>query len=342
VAAVIGGRNIANAYYLRGNNDNYIDLDAFVVGQVVVPLAALFDRYWNSNPVFPIQAVARTESNADSLRAYFDRATGPDHTEPPANLPPNDILGYGPLRDDFEYGRLGLIWGDAYVFADYPEKPFEGTVGGDLLDSSVTYNVFEAIKLAKAEVLITSPYFVPGPRGMALLGELRDRGVKVSVMTNSLGATDEPVVHLGYSRYREEMLRKGIELYELSNSRVKRNNRMFHFGESLGRLHAKLVIIDSRRSYIGSMNFDPRSATINTELGAVIDSPQLARELKRVIDLDRLQSSYRVRLAANGNGLEWLGIDGDQEMVLHGEPDASGWLKLKSWLLSPLVPEELL
>ena len=177
---------------------------------------------------------------------------------------------------------------------------------------------------------------------MALLGELLDRGVKVSVMTNSLGATDEPAVHLGYSRYREAMLSRGVELYELSNSRVKRNNRMFHFGESLGRLHAKLVVIDSQHSYIGSMNFDPRSATINTELGAVIDSPQLARELKRVIDLDRLQSSYRVRLAANGNGLEWLGFDNDAEMVLYGEPDASGWLLFKTWLLSPLVPEELL
>jgi putative cardiolipin synthase len=340
--AVIGGRNIANEYYLRGEGDNFIDLDAFVVGWVVEPLAALFDRYWVSNPVYPLAAVARTTLDKASLQAYFDRITGPDHTEPPANLPPNDILGYGPLRDDFDFGRLGLIWGEAYVFADYPEKPFEGEVGGELLDSSVTYNVFEAIKLAKNEVIISSPYFVPGPRGMELLSNLRKRGVKVSVLTNSLGATDEPAVHLGYSRYREPMLRLGIELNELSNSRVKRNKRMFHFGESLGRLHAKLVVIDGQHSYIGSMNFDPRSATINTELGAVIDSQELARELKRTIDLDRLQSSYRVRLAADGSGLEWLGIDDDGEMILTSEPDASRWLLFKSWLLSPFVPEELL
>jgi putative cardiolipin synthase len=177
---------------------------------------------------------------------------------------------------------------------------------------------------------------------MELLSDLRKRGVKVSVLTNSLGATDEPAVHLGYSRYREPMLRLGIELNELSNSRVKRNKRMFHFGESLGRLHAKLVVIDGQHSYIGSMNFDPRSATINTELGAVIDSQELARELKRTIDLDRLQSSYRVRLAADGSGLEWLGIDDDGEMILTSEPDASRWLLFKSWLLSPFVPEELL
>ncbi len=342
VTAVIGGRNVANVYYLRDTSDNFIDLDAFVVGHVVVPLSALFDRYWNSNPVFPIELVAPTELDAAGLKDYFDRATGPERTEPPANLPPNDILGYGPLRDDFDYGRLGLIWGDAYVFADYPEKPFEGEVGGELLDSSVTYNVIEAIKLAQKDVVISSPYFVPGARGMELLRQLRERGVKVSVMTNSLGATDEPLVHQGYSRYREQMLAMGVELYELSSSRVKRNSRVFHFGESLGRLHAKLVVIDGRFSYIGSMNFDPRSATINTELGAVIDSPQLARELKRVIDLDRLQSSYQVRMRKDGGGLEWLSLDDDGEMILTSEPDASRWLQLKTWLLSPLVPEELL
>jgi putative cardiolipin synthase len=199
------------------------------------------------------------------------------------------------------------------------------------------------MKLAKSEVIASSPYFVPGPKGMELLRSLRARNIRLSVMTNSLGATDEPVVHLGYSRYRVEMLKLGIELYELSGARVKKNKRPFHFGSSLGRLHAKLVVIDKRMSFIGSMNLDPRSATINTELGAVIDSPQLAKELLRVIDLDRLQSAYRVRLRANGNGIEWLGagVDEDDE-VLDTEPDASLWLRIKTWLLSPLVPEELL
>ena len=341
-AAVIGGRNIADEYFLRNADDNFIDLDAFVVGQVVEPLAALFDRYWNLGPTYPVQAVARTGLSAAEQRDYFDRLTGPRHTAPPPPLPNNDILGYGPVRDDLEFGRLGLIWGEAYAFADYPDKPFEGETDGELLETSVTYNVFEAIRSARSEVLASSPYFVPGPRGMALLKSLRDRDVKVSVLTNSLGATDEPVVHLGYSRYRVAMLGMGIELYELSNSRVKRNARMFHFGESLGRLHAKLVVIDRRLSFIGSMNLDPRSASINTELGTVIDSPQLARELKRVIDLDRLQSSYRVRMSADGGRLEWLGLDDDGEMVLTSEPDASAWLRLKTWLLSPLVPESLL
>lgn len=227
------------------------------------------------------------------------------------------------------------------MFADRPEKPFEGSAGGELMASSVTYNVIDAVSHAQREVVASSPYFVPGARGLALLRRLRERGVKFSILTNSLGSTDEPLVHQGYSRYRVEMLRMGIELYELSNQRVKKNMRLFHFGSSLGRLHAKLVVIDRRLSFIGSMNLDPRSATINTEFGAVIDSPQLARELQRVIDLDRLQSAYRVRLRADGN-LEWLGQDDDGDMILEREPDASFWLELGSRLLSPFVPEELL
>ncbi len=342
-AAVIGGRNIADEYFLRGEQGNFIDLDAFVVGKLIDPLAALFDRYWNSEPVFPLQSVAHSALDATALRSYFERLTGPAHTPAPPPLPPNDILGYGPLREELADGRLGLIWGEAYAFADHPDKPFEGEVGGELLETSVTYNIIEPLMKAQSEVLISSPYFVPGERGMKLLRELRARGVKISVMTNSLGSTDEPLVHIGYTRYREELLRLGIDLYEVSTSRVQRNRRLFHFGESLGRLHAKLLVIDRKQVFIGSMNFDPRSATINTELGSFITSPALARETARVIDLDRLQSAYRVRLAAGGQGCEWLGFDDDgKEMVLTEEPDSTLWTRIKLMLLRPLVPEALL
>ena len=340
--AVIGGRNVANEYFLRGMGDNFIDVDAFTVGQVIPPLQFLFDRYWNSAPVYPLELIAKSALTREQLREKFDRLTSAEQTPPPAALPPNDILGYGPISDDLDGGRLGLIWGEAYVFADYPDKPFEDQSNGELLETSVTYNVFEAMRQAQKEIVASSPYFVPGPRGMEFLRSLRARGVALTVMTNSLGATDEPVVHLGYKRYREDMLRLGIDLYELSSSRVKDNQRMFLFGSSLGRLHAKLVVIDRKRLFIGSMNLDPRSATINTELGAVIDSPQLAKELLRIIDIDRLQSAYRVRLKKNGPGVEWFSSDGEKEMVLTTEPDASSWLRFKQWLLTPFVPESLL
>jgi putative cardiolipin synthase len=340
--AVIGGRNVANEYYLRSSAENFVDVDAFTVGWVVAPLQFLFDRYWNSAPVYPFDSVATTPLSKEDLRAKFEEWTGPAQTPPPAELPSNDILGYGPIADDLDLGRLALIWGDAYVFADHPDKPFDGSVGGELLETSVTYNVFEAIRSAKTEMLASSPYFVPGVHGMELLRELRERGVKVTVMTNSLASTDEPIVHLGYSRYREEMLDMGIDLYELSSSRLKDNKRMFLFGKSLGRLHAKLVVLDRQKIFIGSMNLDPRSATINTELGAVINSPPLARELTRIIDIDRLQSAYRVRKAPDGSGLQWLTSDGDKEIVLRQEPDSTPLQRIKLWFLRPFVPEEQL
>jgi putative cardiolipin synthase len=340
--AVIGGRNVANEYYLRSMSENFVDVDAFTAGWIVPPLQNLFDRYWNSDPVYPLEAVAKTELTPEQLRALFEDWTGPVKTPPPAELPPNDILGYGPIADDLDLGRLGLIWGDAYVFADHPDKPFDGEVGGELFETSVTYNVFEAIRGAKEEVVASSPYFVPGPLSMEMLRELRGKGVKVTVMTNSLASTDEPVVHIGYAAHREELLRMGVDLYELSSSRLKDNKRPFLFGASLGRLHAKLVVIDRKRLFIGSMNLDPRSATINTELGAMIDSPPLARELLRIIDIDRLQSAYRVRLNPKGAGLQWLSNDGEKEVVLTEEPDSTPWLRIKSWLLSPFVPVEQL
>ena len=340
--AVIGGRNVANEYYLRGASENFVDVDAFTVGWIVPPLQFQFDRYWNSAAVYPLKVIAKTDLGDEELRARFDDWTGPAKTPPPAALPPNDTLGYGPISDDLDGGRLGLIWGDAFVFADHPDKPFDGSVGGEPLDTSVTFNLFEVIRAAKREVVASSPYFVPGDLSMQMLRDLRKRGVSVAVMTNSLASTDEPIVHVGYAHYREELLRLGVELYELSSSKLKHNERPFLFGKSLGRLHAKLAVIDREALFIGSMNLDPRSASINTELGAVVRSPALAKELLRVIDIDRLLSAYRVRLKGNGHGLEWIGNDGDKEMVLTEEPDSTPWLRLKSWLLTPFVPVEQL
>ena len=340
--AVIGGRNIANEFFLRSMGENFIDFDAFTVGFIVAPAQALFDRYWNADAVYPIHAVTQSGLSSEALRQKFEDLTGPLKTPPPGPLPATDILGYGPIAEDLDRGWLGLIWADAYVFADHPDKPFDGEADGELMETSVTYNVFEALRKAQTEIVVSSPYLVPGKDGMALISELRARDVSVVMLTNSLGSTDEPVVHLGYFDYREPMLDLGVEIYEISSSRVKRNKRKNLFGESLGRLHAKLAVVDRKTIFVGSMNLDPRSATINTELGAVIASPELASELLRVIDIVRLQNAYRVRRLANGRGLEWVTLEDDKEVVLDEEPDSTFWLRLKLLLLWPIVPHGLL
>jgi putative cardiolipin synthase len=176
---------------------------------------------------------------------------------------------------------------------------------------------------------------------MKMLRELAHRQVRLVAMTNSLGATDEPVVHLGYRKYREQMLDLGVDLYEISATRTQDNVRHKLFGASVGRLHSKVAVVDRRKVYIGSMNLDPRSATINTELGAVIESPQLAKEMLRIIDLDRLQSSYRV-MRKPGGGLTWSGIVDERELMFDEEPEASWWLRTQLFFLSPIVPHSQL
>ncbi len=258
------------------------------------------------------------------------------------------MLGYGPVSGELDDGRLGLIWAQAQAHADLPAKVLglreRDPVVLALHEAMGThYNVFEQMRRAQREIVMTTPYLVPGQSGMALMREVRGRGVKFRVLTNSLAATDEPVVHTGYRRYRPQMLQLGVELYELSPTRVKRNLRLGVFGSTHGRLHAKTAVIDRETVFIGSMNFDPRSEKHNTEMAVIAQSPALAREVLRLMDLDKLQASYKLRLAADGSGaIEWLSYDDDGEQVLRDEPDTDLWTRFMLNLLAPLAPEELL
>ncbi len=345
--AVAGGRNIGNEYFMRDGTHNFVDLDAFITGALVPQLQFLFDYYWNSPYVYPLQAVVPPTADAATLQARFDERTGPRTTVPPPPPPANDVLGYGPVSEELDDGRVGLIWADAEAYADPPDKIAAMAKGAKreryLDEEAVRVNVLAELRAAKQEVVLTSPYLIPGKKGLEVMQGLRERGVKVRLLTNSLAATDEPLVHIGYSHYRKQMLKMGVELYELSPTRVKRSWKLGMFGESRGRLHAKTAVIDRRHVFIGSMNFDPRSEIHNTEMGLIIDSPQLAREMLRLMDLDKLQASYRVRLGKDGETLQWLSLDDEQgEMIQEDEPDA-GWLQ-QLWLniISPLAPEELL
>src|SRR5207248_3335008 len=170
--------------------------------------------------------------------------------------------------------------------------------------------------------------------------ELRKRGVNIAILTNSLASNDEPVVNTGYSRYRAALLKTGVDLYELSPTRILRNKRLMFPGASLGRLHAKTAVIDRSIVFIGSMNLDPRSDSINTELGVIVDSPEFAREVLRVIQITALRSAYRLRFGADGRSLEWLTADANGEVILYAEPDTTFMLRLQSMLFSPFVPEQ--
>ena len=178
--------------------------------------------------------------------------------------------------------------------------------------------------------------------GVQALGDLRKRNVKVVILTKSLAANDEPLVHTGYARYRVELLRTGVDLYELSPTRIQRNERLMLPGKSLGRLHAKAAVVDQSTVYIGSMNLDPRSESTNTELGILAECPELAMEVIRVVNISKLQYSYRLRFAPDGQSLEWLATDDQGDVVLTEEPEVTPFRHLQNMLLAPFVPEQLL
>lgn len=339
--AIMGGRNIADEYFTRSETDNFVDLDVLVVGAVLGRLNSIFDTYWNSPQAYPVETIVAGAESGDEARRSFDHLVDDGEQMRSIDLPPVDILGYGPISDDIEAGRLGLVWGTAVAFADDPAK-VTATSAEMVRAMSVQMSIMDRVMRATNEVVIASPYFVPGDDGVREFQELRRRNVRVSILTNSLAATDEPLVHAGYARYRVELLRNGVDLHELSPTLVRRNERLLLPDMSLGRLHAKTAVIDQSSVYIGSMNLDPRSESTNSEIGILAQCPDLAREVIRAVRISELKSTYRPRVAADGRALEWL-VTGEQgDVVFSEEPEVTPWMRLRNTLLGRFVPERLL
>jgi putative cardiolipin synthase len=339
--AVAGGRNIADEYFMRNDEANFIDLDMLAIGPVTGELEAQFDRYWNSPVSYPIQLVARSDLSPQELRDRFDQYTAnAKKIERPAE---RDPFGHLPLSEDIQGDGLSMVWADAEVYADLPEKVLgrKGEYAGVPLEDtgSVRFNVVEALLGAQKEVLMASPYLVPGQNGMAVLRQVRERGVDIAALTNSLASTDEMVVHTGYRRYRDDLLRIGVRLHEFSPNRVNRYLRIGLF-QTPGRLHTKSAVIDSRQVFIGSMNMDPRSERHNTELGLILDSPELGSQVRHLLETEMEQSAYLLRLKEGTDDIEWVSFDGEE--VFDSEPDVTLMERIILNLIAPLTPEDLI
>ena len=205
--------------------------------------------------------------------------------------------------------------------------------------ADVRMRVAMTMREAREELVVVSPYLVPGSAGIQALKAFRERGVRIVLMTNSLSATDEPLVHVGYRRYRGDLVREGVELYEWSPVKSGRVLRRLIGGKTVLRLHVKCALIDRRFVYLGSMNFDPRSRDYNTESGLMIYSPELAVEIRQLIDRMTTEGSHRVQMAADGS-LRWT--QGDGQADEGDEPDTDFWSRLLLDLMAPFVPEQML
>jgi putative cardiolipin synthase len=273
-AAIVGGRNLADEYFEAGEGLSFADVDVLAVGEAVRGISAEFDLYWNSGSAYPARLIIDREPVVG--RAEF-AARAQAINESPTTRAYADAVTRTPQVQALLERRLSFEWTAAQVAHDDPEKTL------DLDDEQHLQLLPKLIKFfgpPERELDLVSPYFVPGEFGTAALVALARRGVRVRILTNSLAGTDEVSVHSGYARRRKELLRAGVQLFEIKPSAAPILKR----GEEIGKhstagLHAKTFAVDQRRVFVGSFNFDPRSAKLNTEMGVIIDSASLAERL---------------------------------------------------------------
>jgi putative cardiolipin synthase len=323
--AITGGRNIGDEYFTRDRHYNFIDLDVVAAGTIVAELSESFDAFWNSKYAYPIASVASPVSAERT----------------PAPLP--DVAAPGNvnwLGSEIDSGRVNLTWVPATVLADRPGKIASETSPDE--EVTIANDLATLMLSAKQELIVISPYFVPGKDGLAMFSKLVGQGVHIRILTNSLASTDSPLVHNGYSRYRVQLLKLGIELSEVRPKLGQKRARFHPFRSSNASLHAKALVIDQRTVFIGSMNMDARSARTNSELGLVMRSNEIARQVTSLLDDISADGSYRLQLVDHTNQIEWSSGEPGAEKIWHIDPETTRLQRFLLKAVAPFAPEELL
>ncbi len=328
---VVGGRNIGDAYFGAGAESNFRDLDLVLLGPAVGQTEAIFDAFWNSAAALPIHSFhrlrrrLRARASLPGLKAKLEGRASTEAARPYLDRVEEASAASMPA------GAEAFHWIEGVeVVSDPPEKARAGQ-NGKWLEKTI----LPVLHAAQKNVEIISPYFIPGSRGIAALAGMTGRGVGVSVLTNSLAATDVMAVHGAYARYRHKLLRAGVQLFELRRDITQ--ERASLFGSRGASLHTKAFTIDAMLGFVGSFNFDPRSFSLNTEMGVLFRDPGLAGEITGVFAAETApDSAYRL-LLKNGS-LVWIdGEDGGRE--LHTEPKARLWRRIAAWAIG-LLPIE--
>lgn len=321
---IAGGRNIGDAYFDASEEANFRDLDLWMLGPVAEAAGTVFDHYWNSSVVLPIGALrTRRPHYLPALRGKLEKVAATDGGR--HFLDAIDAAGVERLVAE----NRPLHWTSAArLVADPPEKAFLQRRNNWLMNE-LTPVLADAGKHLK----IISPYFIPGRDGIAEVSRLAGRDVTVSVLTNSLAATDVAAVHGAYANYRKALLRNGAELFELkANHAPSDRKRISLFGSRGASLHTKAFTVDGRTAFVGSMNFDPRSRSLNTEMGVLFTHPALVEAVDAIFaEETRPESAFRVTLE-NGR-LHWRDSEDNRPRLLRREPEA-GFVR---WLTAAVI-----
>jgi putative cardiolipin synthase len=335
---IVGGRNIGNEYFAAGSGVVFADLDVVAVGAAVRDVSQEFDRYWNSASSYPAAAFVGTPGphGDDELKARFASMRAD-----PESIAYVDAVRSTPMIRELLERELAFEWTTARLVQDDPAKTLDTTARTDIL---LFPELVRTIGRPEATLDLVSPYFVPGEDGTEALVAAAARGVKVRILTNSLSSSDVSVVHAGYAKRRTDLLRAGVTLYELKATRPRESRDETSGAGSSGSaaLHAKTFAVDRERIFVGSFNFDQRSARLNTEMGLVIESHALAQRLAEAFDTVVPQVAYEVRLTPDGRTLEWIERTASGEIRYDTEPQTSWVLRSKVDFLSVLPIEWLL
>lgn len=347
LVSIMGGRNIGDAYFSAKPDMAFSDLDVMVAGPVVPAASKVFDEYWNSNLAYPVATLTPEGKEApEELKAFRKQieAQGDMARSSPFV---QELLDSG-LAKGIEAGHLPGYMGGARVIADRADKIEEDE------DDPSTHAIPQLRALmekAQTELVLVSPYFVPDDENEKWLTTMVRRGVKVRVLTNSFAATDVAAVHAGYAPRRKSLLRAGVELWELKATAANaelarsRSSQRSMFSSSRASLHAKAYVVDRRTLFVGSINLDPRSIKLNTEMGVVLDSPALARQLVEDIDRRLIDIAYRVELKRTDTGAEsltWTTRDNGKEVTYDTEPGMNVWQHMGIGILQVLPVEDQL
>ncbi|MCA0922595.1 phospholipase D family protein [Pseudooceanicola nanhaiensis] len=326
-ATVLGGRNIGNIYFDYGQGVHYFDADVLAAGPVVADVSQNFDRYWASGSSYPAELILPdAPGGMESLLAHAEQARA---TALAAQY--IDAIAETPLVQRIEAGTLTMEWGDVTFFSDDPAKGLGEAEEDELLISRII-----EIAQPKKSFDLVSAYFIPGEGGTEILTGFAADGVRTRTLTNALASTDVVPVHGAYMKYRDDLVAEGVEVLELrpEANRVRERGLSSMIVGSASSLHAKTFTVDGEQIFVGSFNFDPRSARLNTEMGLLIPSPKMAQGLARVLD-EKVQY-YRVAETAEGR-LIWIEAREDgSEVVRTKEPETTlmqrAFARLVSWL----------
>ncbi|MDO9403189.1 MAG: phospholipase D family protein [Polaromonas sp.] len=381
--AITGGRNLGETYFGQSPGTNFVDIDMMGAGRIARDLSRSFDQYWNSPLAYPVQSLM-TRQDLETLAAVHNPAkpgpsgqdgqggntSGPS-ADPAVNSTPGTptlatLTGLATtkvvtapggttstlilLPDSTDLRLLTWTWAPSVMLVDKPSKIAADADSVDEAQDTAVDGLLQLMSQAQRDLLIVSPYFVPGDRMMKRFSDLRAKGVRVRVLTNSLASNDAPAAHVGYARYRRELLAMGVEIYEMRSEQEGSVN--FGLSGSSGgssggstsgsraSLHAKVVVMDSRLLVVGSMNLDLRSQLQNSEVAIIVRNSAIAGEATRLIEPTLASGAYRVEL--KGEELFWRAPAGAKFKDATSEPDASAGLKLLTTVIAPFAPDEML